>query len=240
MSPTRPKRRFADVLASFMLHSAILAVAILVPLYFSDGIDLKQFTQTLLIAPPPPPPPPAAPMVAKRTSAPRRVFTSAGKLLAPTAIPQKVAMLKEEALAPEIGAGVEGGVPGGVPGGQMGGVIGGIISGSRTAIPAPPPPSRSKAPVRVGGDVKPPRCIRKVEPLYPALAKETRIQGQVLIDAVIDEQGNVVEMHVVSGHPLFLQSAMSAVRNWKYEPTYLNGQPIAVQLIVTITFQLST
>jgi periplasmic protein TonB len=240
MSPTRPQRRVVDVLSSAVLHGLILGAAILLPLYFSESIDIKQFTQTLLVAPPPPPPPPAVPMVAKIASMPRRVFTTGGKLLAPTVIPQKVAMLSEEALAPEIGVGVEGGVPGGVPGGQMGGVIGGIVSGSRSAIPAPPAVVRAKIPLRVGGDVKAPRCIRKVEPLYPALAKDTRLQGQVVIDAVIDEQGIIVEMRVVSGHPLLVPSALDAVRKWKYEPTYLNGQPIAVDLVVTVNFQLAS
>jgi periplasmic protein TonB len=241
MSPTRPQRRLRDVLSSVILHVLILGVAILVPLYFTEGIDLKQFTQTLLVAPPPPPPPPAAPMVAKQASMPRRVFTSGGKLLAPTVIPQKVAMLREEALAPEISGGVEGGVPGGVPGGQMGGVIGGIVSGSRTSVPIPPPPLvRPKTPLRVGGEVRPPRCIRKVEPVYPALAKDTRLQGVVVIDAVIDEQGAVVEMRVVSGHPLLIPAALDALRKWKYEPTNLNGQPIAVDLVVTINFQLAS
>jgi protein TonB len=65
------------------------------------------------------------------------------------------------------------------------------------------------------------------------------MQGVVSIDAVIDTEGNVVEMKVVSGHQLLIPAALEAVRQWKYEPTYLNDQPIAVQLIVKVTFQLS-
>jgi protein TonB len=75
-------------------------------------------------------------------------------------------------------------------------------------------------------------------PVYPPLAKQTKVQGIVSIDAVIDTEGNVVEMRVVSGHPLLISAALDAVKNWKYEPTYLNDQAIAVQLIVTVTFQL--
>jgi protein TonB len=238
MSPTRPRRTTLDVLSSAVLHILVLGVALLLPLYFSESIDLKQFTQTLLVAPPPPPPPPAAPAVAKQVAVTRRVFTDGGKLLAPTVIPQKVAMLKEEALPPDIGLGVEGGVPGGVPGGQMGGVLGGIVSGMRTSVPAPPPTAR-KAPVRLGGNVKLPRCIRRVEPLYPSLARDSRVQGQVEIDAVIDEEGSVVQMHVVSGHPLLVQSAVNALGKWKFEPTYLNGVPTPVDFVVTITFHLN-
>ena len=118
-SPTRPGRRTWDLFLSLLLHAIFIATLILIPLYFTEAIDLKQFTQTFLLAPPPPPPPPppASPMIAKVSSAPKRIFTSGGKLLAPTAIPEKVAMLKEEALPPDVE--VVGGVPGGVPGGQV-------------------------------------------------------------------------------------------------------------------------
>jgi protein TonB len=241
MSTTRPGRRTWDFFLSLFIHGLFLATLLLIPLYFTEAIDLKQFTQTLLVAPPPPPPPPpASPVIAKVSSVPRRVFTSAGKLLAPTAIPEKVAMLKEEALPPEVGLGegVVGGVPGGVPGGQIGGVIGGIISGARTYVPVAPT-TAPKAPLRVGGRVKAPRPLSQVQPVYPELAKQAKIQGQVVIDAVIDTNGNVVEMRVVSGHPLLIPAAFAALSHWKYEPTYLNEQPIPVQLLVTISFRLN-
>jgi len=76
-------------------------------------------------------------------------------------------------------------------------------------------------------------------PAYPALALQTHIQGDVKIDAILDEQGNVIDMKVVSGHPLLYQTALEALKKWKYEPTYLNDKPIAVEMIVTVTFQLS-
>ena len=163
-----------------------------------------------------------------------------GKLMAPTAVPSKIFILKEEPLPPEIGIGITGGVPGGVPGGQLGGVIGGVISDvSRTNLPIPvAAAAQPKAPIRVGGRVRPPRVLSKPSLVYPPLAKQTRVEGIVSIDAVIDTEGNVVEMSVVSGHPLLISAALDAVKKWKYEPTYLNDQAIAVQLIVTVTFQL--
>ena len=240
MSTTRPGWRTFDLVASMFVHALLLGTLLLIPLYFTEAIDLKQFTQTFLVAPPPPPPPPpASPVIVKTVAAPRRVFTVGGKLLAPTVIPEKVAMIKEEALPPDVGVGVVGGVPGGVPGGQAGGVIGGIISGApRTYIPAAPTAPAPKAPIRVGGRIKAPRAISTPEPVYPALAKQARVQGDVVIDAVIDASGNVVEMQVVSGHPLLILAAIEALRKWRYEPTYLNEQPVAVQLIVTIKFRL--
>jgi protein TonB len=169
----------------------------------------------------------------------KRVFRSAtGGIIAPTVIPEKIAILKEEPLPPDI-VGVTGGVPGGVPGGQAGGVLGSILQdASRMAPPAPRPLERS-APVRVGGRVQPPRPIFTPQPIYPALAKQTKVQGDVRIDAVIDEQGNIVEMRVLSGHPLLVNAALNAVSQWKYEPTLLNERPVAVQFVVTVQFRLT-
>jgi len=235
------RQRFSGrrVLYSIVIHTLVLVALILPPLYFTDSINLKQFTQTMLVAPPPPPPPPPAPQVIVKATVPKRVFTNAGKLVAPSVIPQKIAMLKEEPIDPEFGG--AGGIPGGVPGGQLGGVIGGIISdASHKASVAPPPSTQNRAPLRVGGHVRPPRLITKVAPSYPPLARQTRVQGDVTVDAVIDIEGNVVEAQIISGHPLLLSAALEAVKKWKYEPTYLNGQPIPVQLIVVVTFRLAS
>lgn len=83
-----------------------------------------------------------------------------------------------------------------------------------------------------------PKPIVRVQPDYPAIARQAHIQGVVTIDAVLDERGNVQEMRAVSGPPLLYEAALEALRKWNYEPTYLNDQPVAVQLLVTITFQL--
>ena len=233
MSSTRPPRRAVDVFMSLFIHILVLLAVILPSLYFTDTIDLKKFTATFLVGPPPPPPPPMAQNVVKAAPTLRQVFLSQGKLLAPTSI----AMLNEEPPAPDIGAGVEGGVPGGVPGGQFGGVIGGIIAGAaHTNVLAPS--AAPRVPLRVGGRIKPPRPVVQTAPVYSILARQTMQEGIVTIDAVIDTEGNVVEMQIVSGPPLLLQSALDAVRKWKYEPTYLNDQAISVELIVKVTFVL--
>jgi periplasmic protein TonB len=245
MSTTRPGHRTTDFVLSVMIHGVLLATLLLIPLYFTEGIDLTHFYQTILVAPPPPPPPPppVAQVISKGKAAPpRRVFTSAGKLLAPTVVPRTIAMLKEKPLPPEVtGAGVVGGVPGGVPGGQAGGVIGGIISNAPRPTFLPPPPTQKvlPPPIRVGGRVKPPRLLYGPNPVYPTLAKLGRIEGEVLIDAVIDAEGNVVQMQVVSGHSLLVPAALAALSQWKYEPTYLNDKPVPVQFIVTVRFSLS-
>lgn len=236
-SPTRPPRRVGDFVVSATLQLLFLALLLLVPLYFSEGIDVHQLNKTFLAAPPPAPAPPPA-FASSRSVAPKpRVLSVSGKLLAPRVIPRQIARLSEEpdgndlaeAIAP--GEGVTGGVPGGLPGG----VIGGVLSGAAPPAPAPVSVAR-KGPIRVGGKVKAPRLISAPDLVYPVLARKARIGGAVVIDAVIDEQGNVVEMQTVSGQPLLVIAAMEALRHWKYEPTTLGGEAIPVRLLVTIAF----
>jgi periplasmic protein TonB len=232
--------RPAELLVAFLVHALPIAVPILAGLYFTDSLDMRAFPNTLLVALPPPPPPPAAPAVAGiKAQAPKRVFVQQGKLLAPTYIPKQIAQIKEAPQEADLMGGVEGGVPGGVPGGQLGGVIGGIVgSNGQTRVPVPSIVGQSRAPVRVGGKIRPPRILVKTTPMYPSLARATKTQGMVEIEAIIDPQGNVIEMRAVSGPPLLIHAALEAVKTWKYEPTYLNDTAIAVELIVTVTFQL--
>jgi protein TonB len=232
--------RTLDVALAVLLHVVVIGTPILAGLYFTDTINIKQYASLMLVAPPPPPPPPPAAAAMVKVVPVRRTFMNAGKLIAPMVIPKQVADIKEAPLEPDSLGGIAGGVPGGVPGGQMGGVIGGVIGGvlNTAAKPVAPPAAKSSGPLRVGGRVRPPKAILQARPEYPLLAKQAHIQGQVQIDAILDEQGNVMEMKVVSGPPLLYQAALDALKKWKYEPTYLNDQPIAVQMIVTVTFLL--
>lgn len=233
-------RTFWDVLVSVLGHSFVVALLILLPLYFTNAIDIHQLQNTFLVAPPPPAPPPAPPATV-HVAAPRvpKSFFQHDKLIAPTVIPEHIAQIKEEAPPPEANSGVAGGVVGGVPGGQLGGVLGGILGGTGTAPPPPPPkPVAHKGPYRVGGRVQAPKLIQEVQPTYPPLAKQARIQGDVVIESVISAQGHVTQMRVVSGSPLLVQAAERALEQWKYQPTLLNGQPVAVDMLVTLHFQL--
>jgi protein TonB len=231
-------------LGAMGFHIAILVLLVVVPLYTTATIHLSDYRETTLLAPPPPsapPPPPAASAVAPRITHPKaKLNYTRQKLTAPTAIPKKVASYSDDVAepAPSLG-GVAGGIPGGVIGGQIGGVAGGAVGGTGTAVPTPPPPKPVQKIVRVGSNLKPPRQTYSVDPVYPPLAREARIAGTVIIDAVIDEHGNVVEQRVVNGHPLLIEAALRAVRQWKYEPTSLNGQPVSVELQVQVHFQLN-
>jgi protein TonB len=92
-------------------------------------------------------------------------------------------------------------------------------------------------PVRVGGEVQPPRKIRHADPVFPELAKRARVSGVVVLDCVIDREGRVSRIEVVSGNPLLDEAAVTAVRQWAYRPTLLNGVPVEVVMTVTVRFR---
>ncbi len=237
-SPTRPPRRVGDFVVSAAVQLLFLAALLAVPLYFSEAIDIHQFNKTLLAVPPPAPAPPPPLASARSVTPKRRALSVEAKLVTPRVIPNQVARLSEELGGNDLTAAIVPGegVPGGVPGGQPGGVMGGVLSG---AVPPPPVPidSAPKSPIRVGGKVKAPRLIFGPGPVYPLLARQARVSGAVVIDAVIDTQGNVVEMRTVSGQPILALAAMEALRQWKYEPTILGVEAVPVRLLVTITFE---
>jgi len=99
-------------------------------------------------------------------------------------------------------------------------------------------PSAPVAPLPVGGDVKQAQLISKVSPVYPQMAKSQHVSGNVLVDALIDATGKVTTMKVVSGPTLLHQAAMEALKQWKYQPATLDGQPVAMHLTVTLQFRL--
>jgi TonB family protein len=136
--------------------------------------------------------------------------------------------------------GVLSGVPGGVNGGTPGGVIGGIIGAIPSTAPtAPPPPADGTKRIVIGGNVQQAKLISQPKPAYPALAKQARIQGVVHLSAIIGKDGSVIDLRVVSGHPLLIVAAMDAVRQWVYQTTLLNGEPVEVQTQIDVNFTLT-
>ncbi|HYM09990.1 MAG TPA: energy transducer TonB [Bryobacterales bacterium] len=237
---TKTKTKYT-VFVSFVLESLAIGVAILIPLIYTNTLPAYQLMSYLVAPPPPPPPAPPPPVVKIQKIVPREF--DAGKLMAPKVIPKKVKLIEESETPPANIAGVVGGVPGGMPGGAIGGVIGGIIS---SAPVAPPPPPKVEAPkpvtpqrIRVGGNVQKANLINAPRPVYPPLAKQARIQGVVKLHAIIDKSGAIQQLTVVSGHPLLIPSALEAVKQWRYKPTLLNGEPVEVITEIDVNFTLS-
>jgi protein TonB len=231
------RRRGLATTVSFTLQCALLGVLLVLPLMFTEALPSQQLL-TFLVAPPPPPPPPP-PAAAPVTKIVQTDMLNNGELRTPTRIPRKIEMIREEeAPPPALSGGVVGGVPGGIPGGQLGGVIGGIISASSnpaSMIPKLEPVKR----IRVSQGVSQGMVIRKIDPVYPKLALAARVTGVVLLKAVIDRQGAITEVQVISGHPILVPAAIEAVKQWRYRPYSLNGEPVEVETNITVTFQIS-
>jgi protein TonB len=115
-------------------------------------------------------------------------------------------------------------------------VLGGIIGGTGSNLPPPPKPTQQR--IRVGGNVQSAKMIRQVQPVYPQIAKTAHVQGTVLLHAVISKDGSVQELQYVSGPPLLMKAAMDAVREWRYQPTLLNGEPVEVETTISVIFSL--
>jgi len=233
------KRRGTATTVSFIFQCVLVTGLLIVPLLFTEALPTAQLV-TMLVAPPPPPPPPPPAAAIPVVKVVQTNLLDNGQLRTPSRIPRKVEMVKEEeAPPPAFTGGVVGGVPGGVPGGQLGGVIGSIVSSnsiSSAMIPKLQQPKR----VRISQGVTQGLCIKKVEPAYPKIAQAAHVSGSVILKAIIGKDGLIHELQLVSGHPLLVGSAMDAVKQWRYHPYLLSGEPVEVETTVTVTFSLQS
>ena len=234
-------KRPYTILLSFGIQLVLIGVLVIIPLIFYDTLKGAVLTSALVApAPPPPPPPPPPPQQIVKVvhTAPKQFI--ANQLIAPKSVPSHVLMVTEEE-AP-LATGVIGGIPGGVPG--SGGVLGGLMGGLPAAAPPkppPPPPAPPKptGPAKIGGNVVAANLINPVRPVYPPLAKMARQQGTVKFEAMISKEGTIEDLKLISGPPLLVQAAMDAVKQWRYRPTILNGEPTEVQTTIDVNFSLS-
>ena len=223
-------KRAATTTFSVILQMGIIGFMVLLPLLFTEALPNLSASMSLVAPPPPPPPPPPAVVhIVKQV----QTDIVNGQLRTPTKIPKKVEMIKEEEAPPPMTSGVVGGVPGGVPGGSMNGVMGSLIP-TNTAVPTIKPQR-----IRVSSGVTQGLVIHKVEPSYPPIAKTARVSGTVILQALISKEGTIENLHVVSGHPLLTQSALEAVKQWRYRPYILNGEPVEVETTVEVHFTLA-
>ncbi|HVR69997.1 MAG TPA: energy transducer TonB [Vicinamibacteria bacterium] len=248
---------------SIAIHTVVLVAVVVLPLMSwgelpepDPGAVRAFFVESAPVAPPPPPPPPppAAPRAATRPRVERpkvkvETLTEAPRFTAPVEVPPRIDDPGVDIGGSDLGVaggepgGVAGGVAGGVQGGVIGGVVGGVLGGvpEPEATPPPPPPTQPpapKGPVRVGGQIKEPTKVRNVPPAYPDIAKQARVQGVVVLEAVISPSGEVTNVRVMRGVPLLNDAATNAVRQWRYTPTMLNGQPVSLVMTVTVNFRL--
>lgn len=230
-----PSHATVPLLLSTSTQAAVIALIFVLPLLFMTERLPEVPTMMAFVAdvpaPPPPPPPPAA---AKPKQAPPKPEASAqqNQFIAPTEEPAEIAALPDD-------EGSDTGVPGGVEGGIPGGVVGGVVGGLPEAPPPPPPPPTPRTPVRIGGQIKQPQLLKRVEPEYPPLAVKAHIQGIVILEATVSEDGAVKEVRLLrSANPLLDREAEIALRQWRYSPLDLNGTHVPFVLTVTLSFFL--
>lgn len=231
---------------STMLQAAICAAILLVSVWSFDKLPVLSLPVAL------PPLPRLHDIAVKlvpahqpgaKTASGLTAPSAAKPFLAPSRVPVGVASVVDNlaiASMPDIavGQGNGAGVAGALPGGN-----GSVLDG----IAPPPKPSRtnevthsaSKPHLRLGGDVLAAKLIQKVLPGYPPLARSARISGRVQLMSVIARDGSVQNLQVVSGHPLLVKAAVDAVRQWRYSPTMLNGEPVEVMAPIEVNFVLS-
>jgi periplasmic protein TonB len=229
----RTKRGWT-IVASAVAQSACLAALILIPLLRIEALPIMML-RTVLIAPIP-----HLPSLPPPQTHPQHVFHPPPRLLQnnvlhePIAIPKKVTMLVEPELPPDLQTGI------GTGDGAEGGLD--LLKSMRgTANPSPvvaPPPAVVISRIRIGGQIQAAKVVFDRPPVYPSLARQARIQGTVILHAIINTDGRVAQLQVVSGHPVLARAALDAVRLWRYLPTRLNGQPVEVDTNITVTFIL--
>ena len=235
------------VLAGAAFEAALIGVVILVPLLFVETLPERGLFKALMLAPVPmAPPAPPPPMIVKRVpkaAVAARKFNPA-VLVSPVVVPKEVAIISE---APALQVDIAmGGVPGGIPG-VAGGMGNGFLSGAVSVAPPPPPPPAPKvvaAPsgpqqITVGGDVEAAMLLHQVRPVYPAMARAARITGTVRMKAVIGTDGTIKNLTAISGHPMLVDAAMNAVRQWIYKPTILDGKLMEVNTEIVVHFNLA-
>jgi len=216
----------ATRLVSFGFQAFALVALLIASLLHPEGLPHLSLLGPVLTTTP------LAPPASVVRTAAGSVFVSAGThpLLLPSRIPT-VPTSGDDSGTTSIPTGP--GVPGSIGDGLGNNVLEAIGERTPPVIPASPPVRPSRVSRMMEGNL-----IYRVQPEYPALAREARVQGVVVLRAVIDRDGIIQNLKVVSGPPLLVHAAMSAVRQWRYRPFYLNDQPVEVETQVTVNFTL--
>jgi periplasmic protein TonB len=228
-----PSHATVPLVLSTCAQATVVALVLLLPLlYVTERLPEVPTMMAFVAAMPTPPPPP--PVAAKpKSDRPKADAAPAqNQFVAPLEAPASISELPDDE-----GFGV--GVPGGVEGGLAEGVVGGVVGGLPEAPPPPPPAPAPKAPVRIGGQIKPPQLLKRIEPEYPPLAVAAQVQGVVILEATVNEEGAVMDVRLLRAvHPLLDREAERVLRQWRYSPVVLNDIPVPFVLTVTLSFSL--
>jgi protein TonB len=177
---------------------------------------------------PPPPPPPAPPVRVRASTPPQTSDAPTNPDFAPTKAPDAIKPESGPPVVPDLGLPPGAGVPDGI----------GLVIGDKPVAMPPPEPPRPAGPVRVADLPVTPRKIGDVRPVYPEIARAARLEGTVIMEAVLDTTGRVTQLRVIQSAPMFDQAALDAVRQWRYTPSLYGGRPVSVLMTITVRFTL--
>ena len=225
---------------SLAIQTLGVGVLALTPLLFTDTLPFRQLSEVFTVPLPPAAKPASIPSSVQSVAVVQRSFDPR-KLTTPTQVPQQVLMIDEGAVQIIHSGPLDGGISNGT--GQN---LGNLFStDSSLSAPPPKPPVVEKeestpqpSRITVGGKVQGAKLTHRVEPRYPRLAVDARVSGTVRFTAVIARNGEIQNLQLISGHPLLAQSARDAVKQWRYEPTLLNGSPVEVSTQIDVNFVL--
>lgn len=234
------KERFFIVL-SVLTHLVVLMIWITFVPVATEPVtkSVKVFSGSVSFNYPKPPPSPRRKTEIKELNKsiekPQEHALSVAPVEAPKEIKPELPVLS--ALPEEQGE--DGGVADGMPGGVSGGVAGGKADGIPGGTVGQSPSIPSQEPIKIRGDINPPKRIKYAHPAYPPVALMARIEGVVVVEAIIGKDGKIKSARVVRSAPLFDEAALKAVKRWEYTPMVSNGEVREVQLTVTINFKLA-
>lgn len=218
---------------SFIIQTLLVGVLVLLPLLHIEGLPKNQLS--MLIAPLPPQA--SATEHANVKPARDKPLALAHDIIrVPSQLPKFIGSSPEE---PERGFSLSSGIMGSVPGALSNGALSGGAAFSTGGPSASAPKLALPSKARVSSGVAEGLLIHKVLPQYPILARQARIQGAVVLQAVIGKDGTVKNLQILSGHPMLLPAAMQAVKQWRYRPYFLNGEAVEVDTQITVNFTLA-
>ncbi len=224
-------RRGWTTLSSFGLQAVVMGILLLLPLIRPIALPfLQPLAAPIALAVPHGLPPAGQP---QRATVQQQSNLINNLIVAPRSIPKDILNVNEIAPPPQMTTGGEF-VPGATGSGDPHGILSGL-GNAPAAMPAPPPPVASH--LRVSRMMEG-NLIRRVQPEYPATAKMAHVQGRVVLAAVISKEGTIERVQVLAGHPLLVQSAVEAVKQWRYRPYVLNDEPVEVETQITVNFLL--
>lgn len=235
-SRAQRSRRSLTTLTSFGLEAVVIGLLLLLPLWKTVGLPSARVVSTPVTMGRRDP----EPLASRPRSGPATMVPSnldRGRLMQPSRVPNVIRTGRDES-APQPPGGSDLGLAGtGLPSGGGDGLPISLFSGTRAVLPTPPPATITRA-FRTSSILEG-SLIRRVTPTYPPLARTARIQGPVVLFAIISKAGTIDKLRAISGPPMLIPAAIEAVSQWRYRPYILNNEPIEVETQITVNFLLS-